>query len=436
MSLSEFYEDLTLHIVPGPRSFSYFVPVLLLFTAFLVPSTTFTHRQLALLFLPLIYLFQLHAWSKMGSIDVISVDIALWSFALLAYYDPRDTFRRIRVRDNSRVMTERGGHTSSETWEQAYPSKFTLRIPWVFSLLLSFRFTGWKTGYPSRDQARPPETTSQGAFVKNISFTIIHCYFLLDIACSYVQTDPYFFQHMAIDEPFPQHQATNFPVFSCLRILPPRLVRSCAIAAQIHASVNLMFLLPTLPAVMLNALGILPNEWSPQNWPPIFGPFSALTHKGLRGLWGSWWHQMNRHLASTRARLFNQSLGVANSSSLGYTSLVVTSFFLSGVMHMGLVPPELLNTAMSPNEIRFYWGAFFWIQIPGFALDTIILRLLDNLALPRLVKKVLVLSWLVIWLSLCLPILAISFRELGYWDVYPLPISPLHGFTERRWLMW
>ena len=436
MSLLVFYNHLTAHIVPGPRSVSYFVPVILLISAMLIPPNILTHRQLAVLFLPLIYLFQLHAWLKIGGIDVISVDLVLWSFTLLACQDPRNTFKRIRVRAKSQFIPEKEGSNSSRMWEQPYPSNVFSRIPWVCNLLLSFRFSNWNIGNPSHDRRHPPKRMNRRAFMKNASFKILSSYMLLDMACSYVQTDPYFFQQIAIGEPFQPRQSTNFSAIGVLRLLPPRLVRSSSLAAQLYASVTLMFFLPTVPAVILNTLGILPDEWSPQNWPPLFGSFSAVTVQGLRGLWGSWWHQMNRQFTLSPARSLNQALGIANASSLGYACLVVISFIFSGVQHMGLVPPKPLNTAMSANEIRFYYAAFFWIQIPGFAIDFAAHRLLESLALPRLAKKVLILIWLVIWLSLCLPLLAISFRELGYWHVYPLPISPLQGLMGKRWLMW
>lgn len=436
MSFLVFYDHLTTHVVPGPRSVSYFVPVILLISALLIPPSILTHRQLAVLFLPLIYLFQFHAWFKMGGVDVISVDLVLWSFTLLACQDPRNTFKRIRVRAKSPAIAEKGGNNPSQNWEQPYPSNFLSRIHWVCSLLLSFRFTDWKIGSPSHDQTQPPKRMGRGAFLTNASFTVLSSYLLLDIACSYVQTDPFFAQRMAIDEPFSQHQSTASSAINVLKLLPPRLVRSSCLAAQIYASVTLAFALPTLPAVILNALGILPDEWSPQNWPVIFGPFSALTTKGLRGLWGSWWHQMNRQFTLSPARSINQVAGIANESSLGYANLVIVSFLFSGVQHMGLVPPRPLDTEISANEIRLYWAAFFWVQIPGFAIDIVISRLLENLALPRLVNKVLVLTWLVVWLSLSLPFLAVSFRGLGYWHVYPLPISPLQGLTGKQWLMW
>ena len=50
--LTSFYNHLTLHIVAGPRSFSYFIPLLLLPISLLIPPPVLSHNALRSLILP------------------------------------------------------------------------------------------------------------------------------------------------------------------------------------------------------------------------------------------------------------------------------------------------------------------------------------------------------------------------------------------------
>lgn len=430
------YDYLTAHVVPGPQSVSYFLPTLLLISALLIPPTVLSHRQLSLLFLPLIYFCHLHAGLKIGCIDVPTVGHALWSFALLAYWDPRKSFKRIRMGDISGGSPGKAGQTSSQYWEQPYPPALSQRLPWVLTLLLSMRLTNWKIGDPSHDRSQPSVTMTRRAFLKHASLNLFRSYFLLDIACSYVQIDPYFFQPMAVDMALPHHFSVSHPALEWIRVIPPRLIRSATLAAQTYSSINFGFYILTIPAIALNYFGILPDEWSPQNCTTFFGSFSSVTTRGLRGIWGSWWHQMNRHMMSTPGRALNRAFGVPTSSNIGYACLVTMAFFFSGILHMGLIPPQPLRTTVSPNKMRLYLGAFFWVQIAGFAIEHIFEKIHKNLSLPRTVNQILVLSWLVLWLSLSLPLLTPPFREMEYWQWYPLPVSFLQGLFGSRWLMW
>lgn len=442
MSISSQYEFLTTHITPGPKSISYFISPILLLTSLLIPPRILTHHQLALVFLPPIYLSLVHAWFQLGGVDTISVDVALWSFALLGYRDPRRMFRRI-CPVGVEAQGEQGGNgkaeereKAEERWcEQAYPDDLASRVSWAWSLFFSYQFTDWKIGDPSHDSTQPPTRMSRLAFFKHASITLLRSYLILDLSCAYGQTDPYFSHRIPIDTPFPHPPAS--PAFPLpFLYFPPRLIRSAALAAQTYAGVTLMFYPPALPALLLNTLSLLPTPWTPHSWPPFFGPFSAVTTSGLRGLWGRWWHQMHRQLTSTPGRALNNALGISTSSPLGYASLVSTAFFFSGLVHMGLVPPQPLNASMSATAIRLYFAAFFWVQVPGFALDIAVLHILDQLNLPPLLRKTLVFSWVALWLSVCLPLVGIAFRELGYWKIYPLPISVVQGVLGGRWWMW
>ena len=438
-ALTQFYDHLTHHIIAGPQSISWFVPFLLLPTALLIPPSILSHRQLCVLFLPAIYAYQVHAWLQIGGIEVLSMTLTLWAFVLLALRDPRRTYRRLRVQV-PRAADEPSGKRQEEFVEERYPEDLGKRVQWVLTLLVSIRLTGWKNGDPSHDKTQPPKILSRSAFLRHALGILAKSYLIMDATSCYVHTDPYFHaSNMSVDAPFPPPTPGMPTLLIILRLLPPRVLRSAILAGQVYAMVTSMFYLPTPPAVGLNAIGILPDEWSPHTWPVFFGKFSAVGERGLRGLWGSWWHHMNRQITTTPSRALIQVLGISTSSTLGYAILTVSTFFLSGVIHMGMIPPQPETKLMSANAMRLYVGAFFWAQIPAFGAEMVVSRMVAKL-LPRIAHweatKVLVLVWVAGWLCLTLPLLTVPFREIRYWHYCSVPISLLRGLVGKGWTTW
>lgn len=437
--LVQFYNHLTRHVVPGPRSISYFIPFLLLPTALLIPPSLMSHRQLYVVFLPLIYAFQIHAWLQIGGLEVISLTLTLWSFVLLVLTDPRMTHRRIRL------IAQPGSSKDSDKRrhgfvEEVYPKSLAKRISWVLTLLVSLRLAGWKIGDPSHDKTQPASRRNRIAYSRHAFIIIAQAFVILDAASCYVLTDPFFVTPgMSVDEPCPPASKDLPTLLNALRILPPRMLRSTAFAGQVYAMVTSMFYLPTIPVVALNAIGVVPDEWSPHTWPLLFGSFSAVGERGLRGLWGSWWHQVNRTITSAPGREVAKAMGIPTTSTLGYSFLTFSAFFFSGVMHMGMIPPEPASSLMSANMMRLYLGAFFWVQIPAFQIELVVSNIVATSvpSLPRFpMKRIFVLLWVAGWLLLTLPLLSVSFREMGYWRYFPLPISLFRGLAGKGWLMW
>lgn len=427
------------HIVPLPNNPSYFLAVLLLPTALLIPPSVLSHRKLYALFLPLIYTLQLHSCIQMGCVDVVMVDLALWSFHLLAFRDPRQDFKRVCLKKYSPPATQDSkklnNATRAEIWEQGYPTDLAPRICWVLSLLLAFRFTDWKIGKLTHDREQPCGGISRVAYLKKASIQILQSFVLMDLAATYIQTDPYFFKNISITTPFPSSTASTPTALTIVRFLPPRVVRMSALGAQICSAVTIMFILPSLIVAGIN---VLPDHWSPHKWPPIFGPFSSIIENGLRGLWGSFWHQMTRHMASVPGRALNELVGIPTSSTIGYVSLVTSAFLFTGILHTGLVPLEPLKTDFSANELRLYMASFFWVQVVGVCIELLGSRTFRHISmkLPCVVRDAMVLGWIAGWLGFTLPLLAIPFRGLGYWDTYPFPVSPTQGILGQGWFPW
>lgn len=434
----DLYHEVTYHIVPGPKSGCYFIPFLLLPIALLIPPHVLSHRQLRFSILPLIYACQIHSWYIVG-VDVISVNLGLWSLVLLALRDPRKTHRRVLARTKP-VTGEKNSEGDQVTLEVPYPKELKKRFSWVLTLLVSIRLTGWKIGEPSHDKTQPPRGMSRLAFLRIAVSSIVYSYLILDATSCYVRIDPYFHQSgVNVDDPYPSPSKDMPVLLVLLRLLPPRVLRSVVLAGQIYALVPGMFYLPVLPAIGLNYIGILPDDWSPHTWTRMFGDFSIIGERGLRGLWSSWWHGMNKQITSTPGRSLAKLFGIPSKSIWRYALITISAFFFSGVLHMGMIPPEPRSTVLSALQMRLRVGAFFWAQIPEFGVEEVVSKAIALWA-PEAphwrASKLVVLAWTAGWLCLTLPILTPPFREIGYWSYHAVPVSLLRRFAGKAWIMW
>ncbi|KAL8849149.1 MAG: hypothetical protein Q9221_005872 [Calogaya cf. arnoldii] len=380
----------------------------------------------------------------MKGLDVISVNLMQWSFVLLVCYDPRKTFIRLRQhkkppspnRENNKHVQDNLGYI-----EEPYPSTLSPRIPWVLTLLISLRLSNWKIGHPSHDRRQPIEPLSRGAYCTHALSLAISSLLILDITSLFKQQDPYFhISGTSITSPLPaQLTSSSSNILHFLfNIPPPRLLRTTILALQPYALITQGGSLPTLPIVLLSSLNLWPDEWSPHTWPVFFGPFSSVYERGLRGLWGTWWHQTNRYL-SMPGRSLAQLLNLNSQSTVAYIFAVISAFGNSGVMHMGLIPPEPLGTNMTAGEMRLYVGAFFWVQVLGIGIEILVVNAFGRFFLQwnrTIIGRMGTVMWVMLWFSYTLPLLAVPFRELGYWTYPALPVSFVSGVLGRGWWVW
>jgi hypothetical protein len=113
-----------------------------------------------------------------------------------------------------------------------------------------------------------------------------------------------------------------------------------------------------------------------------------------------------------------------------------TTFFFSGVVHIGLVPPNPMFATDSANHIRGLILSFFWLQPVGFAVEMLVSRGLRRMGMQKEMLVVLNAAWFVGWCCLVLPLLGEAGRNLGYWRVWPVPVSLWKGVREGVWFMW
>lgn len=129
-----------------------------------------------------------------------------------------------------------------------------------------------------------------------------------------------------------------------------------------------------------------------------------------------------RHAVSEPGRWLSDKFGL-RSGLVRYGIICTSAFVLSGVTHMGLVPPDL----PAAWEMRLRIGAFFFIQPVGILLEVVIVeRVLRRLevglkyrGMPTGVIRMLRLCWVLLFMSFPLTFLAAPFEALGYWSVWP-----------------
>ena len=127
-----------------------------------------------------------------------------------------------------------------------------------------------------------------------------------------------------------------------------------------------------------------------------------------------------------------------------YALLCVVAFGLSGAIHTGLVPPKPLHATIHPNTIRLYVAGFFWVQSIAMLVELLFARIAARISgrqyweqgVGLSVRRVVNGLWVVAWFALTLPMLGEASRQLGYWRVWPMPVSLYKGLIGEGWITW
>lgn len=458
------YTYLVRHIVPGPQSVTWFIPLLALPVALLIPRTVLSRWQSICTFMPIITLSVLHAWYAMGTVDVITSNALLWSAFLLAIRDPWRDFRWVEdipgdkstniastingndgdesddavevSPDPTQSLLPTKPATAEDVKEVPYPSTLSQRLPWVGLLIVSIRLFGWRIGYPSHDRRQPtPSSFSSRSQFLLVSVTAsIAAYLTLDVTHAYIQRDEYF-TNPGLS--YSSQLAISLGIY-------PLIFRTAILAAQLLSFMGLGFFFPATFAVLLNLIGLVPDFWSPHTWPSYLGPPSAMMYYGVRGFWGRFWHQTMRWTVSGPGIAISDALRLYDRGVVRFVLVNAVAFFLSGFIHMGLVPPEPIWATISVGEIRWCLLGFFWVQSLGIILEAAMAWLILRLTGVRTwqtgigwwTRAVVTLMWVYLWFTMTTIPLFEAGRQLGWWRVWPVPVSFWQGLRGEGWLAW
>lgn len=429
------YFKLVNDVVPGPQSWTFFVPHLLLPVSLLVPPQILSHNALAALSFPVILASTIHATIAMGGPDVISMDTLWWSFYFLVLKDPRRDFKRVvetKANDRGKSVPD------SKLLDWPYPSAFISRLKWTFTLLSERPLTSWKTGRTAHDASIPPlyVRRTRISFVRDIMLILIPAAFLImPLALQLHALESLVLPSGRVDsvkgsdaEVIDYHLPQQLSVLRTLHaFFPAPLLRSLSTGMFLYSILILHFLgvylIPPLLSFLANPASGASHTWSTHLWPrPHFGPFSAVLDSGLRGLWGTWWHQQMRHAVSEPGRWLSDRLGLGR-GIVRYGMICGSAFLLSGITHMGLVPPH----APDAWRLRSLIGAFFFAQPVGILLEVVVVEkllgkvetLLSGSSIRTAVMSMLRLGWVLLFMSVPLSFLAEPFEVLGYWKLWP-----------------
>lgn len=428
------------HLMPIPLSWSYPAPVMVLLVALMVPPETLSHVQLISIFVPLILGFTIHSWIAMRTIDPISIDIVFWTLNLVAFNDVRKQYKLVPLEKQMRRTTEdspasrngsdkangsaipRAGHQPVQLPEDVpYPKDFGARVGWVVNLVASTRMHRWKTGSPSHDKAMdnlmPPPSRTRYVLdrMREMTFQVI----LLCVITRVVRSDPYLKEGYLFlsteDHPPPSY------FIDLLALLPRQVVRMFVCGLWVYCGVNLTYTGSAPAAVTMNYLfGWPADEWSPHTIPPHFGSFTkGVLDMGLGGVWGTWWHQQMRVLATGPGAALGRALKLPPRSPLKYALQLFSAFICSGLAHAGLVPSAPLFATVPANQLRFQILAFFVLQAVGITLESLILEPVVFQKVPARLAKALRFVWVVSFLTAVFPLLARPFVELRWFSMWP-----------------
>lgn len=477
--LEDAYMHLVMHRVPGPRSLSYFVPFILLPLALMISPARLSRPWLACLFTPPIVASSIHAWLAMGGVDVISTDMVLWCCYLIWFEDVRVVYKRVRrVEDNQQKQTLTNGdvavgeikrpegngrllkndqapaagqrHDRQEaqsitvqTYDELYPKDPLTRLHWILTLMASIRMNGWKTGSSRHDnaQAHPsPHPTRWQFWLRTVPQQLTSIC-LLSLTTLIAKHDPYFYDagRLALNTPYPRYLPANVPFITRMllittRTIPPRILRPLSFGLGAYSILTMQYCIPAPLAVLTNYLFHFPSDaWSPHTNGRYFGPFSSVLDHGVSGIWGKWWHDQMKVMTSGPGIALGRALGWRGegrrTNAKAYGLQVASAFFFSGVVHMGLVPPQPLYTiSRTPMQLRWHIAAFFWVQGLGVLIElcvAMVFRIREHTMARKFGMRILRLTWAVTWLCLTIPLLAVPFAELGYWQLVP-PGFPFH----------
>jgi hypothetical protein len=428
--LKQLYLDLITTIVPGPASLTYFVPLLLLPLGLLVPPSVLSHTQLCAIVLPISILATASAWYDLGGNDVISTDCLYLTFFLYLFKDPRRDFRRIirpQECDEHGTPKDTAPTDSNLNSLEAYPDTLSGRLTWAMMLPQSRPLHDWLIGNPGHDRRALQAFQHPSRFefaLDGCSRLVPVLFLLMPLAKQMASGDPYFSDpRWSIFSPIESDIVGEGKIAGLMRVaLPLFMLRPLVMAMYAYSLLITMFLPPMLLAVSLSAARVIPEKWSPHTWRPHFGPFSAITRYGVRGFWGRWWHQQMRHIVSEPGRWLSAKWGLVGNGwrkTVRYMLICASAFFLSGITHSGLVPPNPRFATVSANELRLELAGFFWVQPVGIAFELLVLEPGLRMLPMRGLRSCLRVVWTACFLCYSCTYLVLPFGQLGYWHIMP-----------------
>ena len=166
-------------------------------------------------------------------------------------------------------------------------------------------------------------------------------------------------------------------------------------------------------------IGIPGEGWM---YPPLYGPLSAAFEKGIRGWWGTFWHQSFRLPLTAAGTWVISSSRIDPQSQVAKVVRLLVAFALSGGIHFA----ESCTTWPRTSPWKAY--AFFLLQPMGIiAQDSIRKSIWGQNVQGKWAKRSMHMANAVttmLWFLLTFPLWRDDIARAGLWLVEPWPVSP------------
>lgn len=322
-----------------------------------------------------------------------------------------------------------------EYYWQPYPDNLRERIPWVFDLLSNYRGVGWNWAItkvpdiplPIKQQLGDPIDhnrpkggshryfTTRRAHFKHHFPRFIVLYLLLDASKTIGAKDPYY--------AFGPNTYALPPYLQNLSPLTLYAYRWALSSFATVVSLNLLFSLGALVAVVLLGPRVLGPTFEPWCFPEAWGSLADIYDGGLAGFWGSWWHQSFRFAFSAPTNFLARKGYLDPRSTTTRVLALFVGFGLSGFVHAG--------GSLTQQSHTYPWHSalFFLVQPLGILLEQAFCsRFRSGIArLPRFVRRVGNAAYTTIWFLCTAPMLQNDSARGGMFLFEPLPLSPTKG---------
>ncbi|KAL1888086.1 hypothetical protein Cpir12675_006308 [Ceratocystis pirilliformis] len=265
-------------------------------------------------------------------------------------------------------------------------------------------------------------------FFRRTLYAAIPGYLMLDLLTILVEMDPFF-----IAGPRGMYPPFEYPP-AHLSWIPAMLLpayRALFFLTCILAALHVVF--HHLEVVQFFVFSYLfPMRAEPWMYSSIFGPVSSVWETGLSGLWGVFWHQTFRAPFMAPVRyIWGHGKGRFPGKK---AALLASAFIGSGLMHAGA------SFTSTPSTDYFRPLLFFLAQGVGIGLQKTLCKALRPLGLPRSLRRIGNLLFVMAWLYGSSPLLGDDFATGGVWLLEPSPYSVLRamgygypGESPWRW---
>ncbi|KAH6698398.1 hypothetical protein BKA61DRAFT_622183 [Leptodontidium sp. MPI-SDFR-AT-0119] len=349
---------------------------------------------------------------------------------------------------NGKLEKDDGG---VEYYWQPYPDNFLDRFTWTSDLLINFRGPGWNWAIPPLPPMPPFITSQLGEEVTARSIsgkssvglqrydtrselararlpTFIVGYFLLDILKVVMIKDPYY-----IFGPNTYALPAHLEGYSPLTL---QFIRQAISSLSIIVSLEMVFLLAPIFLSLICGSRIFGLRAEPWYYATTWGSWSNITHKGLNGLWGGWWHQTFRFAFTAPSNYLIQNGYVKAGSPTAKFLAFVFAFGISGILHAGGSVSQFPSTYSSHAPI------FFMLQALGIVIQMSVCSAGRGVIrkFPAVVRRVGNSAFVFCWLFYTGWWLTDDFARGGIWLYEPIPFSVLRGLgfgaEGEGWWCW